>query len=197
MKYGPALFGLSWDSGELCGTRAACPIYISVGNTNHGGRETVYCIGYMPWLDVDKSHRGSETFRLARHHMIQEIIGAIGRVMRSCAAGGFECRLPSGPDHAEESWTLQPILVKMELDGKERYKFFALSNERSCGICSGPRKGRSSFRAGTKHADRKRKLDALWKDARARVDSGCSTSRDSKKISKAQRFPQNKTVQDP
>ena len=51
----------------------------------------------------------------------------------------------------------------MEVDTKERYKFFGQQRQRSCGIGSGPRKGRSIFRQCTPHAtrvdlDRKRQV---------------------------------------
>ena len=52
-------------------------------------------------------------------------------------------------------WRLFPILARMELDTKERTKFFGLARQRACAIGSGPRKGRSAFRPCTSHALRK------------------------------------------
>ena len=42
-----------------------------------------------------------------------------------------------------------------------RYKFFGSRSERTCGICSGPRKGRSTFRRGTLHANRWSEIQRL------------------------------------
>ena len=54
----------------------------------------------------------------------------------------------------DETWHLYPILARVELDTKERYKFFGLRSQRCCGIGSGPRRGRSLFRQCTPHATR-------------------------------------------
>ena len=42
-----------------------------------------------------------------------------------------------------------------------RYKFFGCRSERCCAICSGPRKGRSTFRRGTPHVNRWREIQRL------------------------------------
>ena len=52
------------------------------------------------------------------------------------------------------TWHLFPVLARVELDTKERYKFFGLQRQRACGIGSGPRRGRSTFRQCTHHATR-------------------------------------------
>ena len=43
----------------------------------------------------------------------------------------------------------------MELDTKERWKFFCCVRERACGCGSGPRQGHSALRPCTPHADRR------------------------------------------
>ena len=62
-----------------------------------------------------------------------------------------------------------------------RYKFFANRSERTCPICSGPRKGRSLFRAGTRHADRLMRIRVLQHT----VDG--DTRGERKRVSKRQR----------
>ena len=52
-------------------------------------------------------------------------------------------------------WCLFPVLARIELDTKERYKFFGLARQRACGIGSGPRKGHSIFRRCTAHSWRR------------------------------------------
>ena len=54
----------------------------------------------------------------------------------------------------ERTWHLYPILARVELDTKERYKFFGCARQRACGVGSGPRRGRSIFRECTPHATR-------------------------------------------
>ena len=51
-------------------------------------------------------------------------------------------------------WCLFPVLARMELDTKERYKFFCCSAQHACAIGSGPRKGHSNFRRCTPHSSR-------------------------------------------
>ena len=57
------------------------------------------------------------------------------------------------------TWHLFPVLSRVEVDTKERYKFFGGQRQRSCGIGSGPRVGRSVFRPCTPHATRKDDID--------------------------------------
>ena len=49
---------------------------------------------------------------------------------------------------------MYPVLARVEVDTKERYKFFGGKRQRSCGVGSGPRRGRSLFRQCTPHATR-------------------------------------------
>ena len=56
--------------------------------------------------------------------------------------------------HVEVERVLFPMLVRMEFDTKERYKFFCLARQRACGIGSGPRQGHSALRECTPHASR-------------------------------------------
>ena len=154
MKYGPMLLGLSYDGGNVNKTSTACPCTVTVGNTNYGGLDAAATIMYMNHLEVFGSNRDTVMFRLARHHLYQEIIVSIVDVVERVQRNGVVCSLPTGPDNEEETWTLLPVLAATQFDTKERYKFFGNRAERSCAICSGPRKGRSVFRRGTLHADR-------------------------------------------
>ena len=58
-----------------------------------------------------------------------------------------------------------------------RYKFFGSRSERTCGICSGPRKGRSTFRRGTPHANRWEEIKQLQHVA----DGGCNRNKRKRK----------------
>ena len=154
MKYGPMLLGLSYDGGNINNTSTACPCAVTVGNTNYGGLDAAATIMYMNHLEVVGSNRDTVMFRLARHHLYQEIMVSIVDVVERVQGNGVVCSLPTGPDNEEETWTLLPVVATTPFDTKERYKFFANRAERCCAICSGPRKGRSAFRRGTLHADR-------------------------------------------
>ena len=79
------------------------------------------------------------------------------------------------------------IYLPVVLTWYHRYKFFGNRSERTCGICSGPRRGRSTFRRGTLHADRwaeiqrlQRIVDAgtrLRKRGREHIDAEASLER--------------------
>ena len=90
------------------------------------------------------------------------------------------CSLPTGPKGEEETWTLLPVLAATQFDTKERYKFFAHRAERCCGICSGPRKGRSAFRRGTPHANRWDEIRRLQQV----VDGGGTRNNKKRKLAK-------------
>ena len=154
MKYGPMLLGISYDGGRINSTSSACPFAVTVLNTNYGGLDAAATIMYMNNLEVLGANRDTESFRLARHHLYQEIVVSIVCVVERAQRNGVVCSLPTGPDNKEETWTLLPVVAAAQFDTKERYKFFANRAERSCAICSGPRKGRSVFRRGTPHANR-------------------------------------------
>ena len=77
------------------------------------------------------------------------------------------CSLPTGDKYEEVTWTLLPVVVAAQFDTKERDKFFGNRAERACAICSGPRKGRSSFRRGTPHASRWLEIQQLQKVAQS------------------------------
>ena len=51
-------------------------------------------------------------------------------------------------------WCLFAVLARIELDTKERYKFFGCARQRACGIGSGPRRGHSVLRRCTAHSSR-------------------------------------------
>ena len=154
MQYGPMLLGISYDGGRLNNTSSACPFAVTVGNTNYGGLDAAATIMYMNHLEVFGSNRDTENFRLARHHLYQEIVASVVGVVERVQHNGVVCSLPTGPNHEEVTWTLLPVVAAAQFDTKERYKFFANRAERCCAICSGPRKGRSAFRRGTPHANR-------------------------------------------
>ena len=154
MKYGPMLLGISYDGGNINSTSSACPFAVTVLNTNYGGLDAAATIMYMNNLEVRGANRDTEKFRLSRHHLYQEIVASIVGVVERAQRNGVVCSLPTGPKNEEETWTLLPVVAAAQLDTKERYKFFANRAERTCAICSGPRKGRSLFRRGTPHADR-------------------------------------------
>ena len=150
----PALIGLSWDSGNATKRRSYTPILISVGNSNFSGAGTCVCIGYLPKLNLAKKVAGSPAGLQAQHKLVQACAKAIIQCIERCAGGGgFTCTLHSNTGERVK-WHLQPVLARMEFDTKERTKFFGLTRQRACGIGSGPRKGRSLFRACTPHSTR-------------------------------------------
>ena len=61
--------------------------------------------------------------------------------------------VPRHIQHARsEARVLFPIIARMEMDTKERTKFFCLSCQRACGCGSGLRRGHSAMRSCTPHA---------------------------------------------
>ena len=145
---GPALFGLSWDGGNASKRRSYTPIIISVGNTDSASCDTCCCIAYLPSLPA-----GTDSD--VRRVLVQRCISAITKVLEEAAERGFTCVLPDyGNCGQRRLWHLYPVLARCELDTKERYKFFGGARQRSCGVGSGPRVGRSSFRPCTTHSSR-------------------------------------------
>ena len=173
MKYGPMLLGISYDAGQINNTSSACPCAVTVGNTNYGGLEAAATVMYMNHLEVFGANRDTENFRLARHHLYQEIVVSIVSVVERAQRNGVLCSLPTGPNNEEETWTLLPVVAAAQFDTKERYQFFGNRAERTCAICSGPRKGRSVFRRGTPHANRWAEIQRLQHLA----DGGAGTTR--------------------
>ena len=145
---GPALIGISWDAGNASKRRSYTPILLSVGNTDYAGPKVCTCIAFMPQLELNDKDRQSPQGQQALHELKQACAGAIIEIIERSAASGFKCMFHTGERH------LFPVLVKMEFDTKERYKFFACSRQRACAIGSGPRKGRSAFRKCTAHSSR-------------------------------------------
>ena len=189
MQYGPMLLGISYDGGQINSTSSACPFAVTVGNTNYGGLDAAATIMYMNHLPVFGSNRDTENFRLARHHLYQEIVASVVGVVERVQRNGVVCSLPTGPNNEEVTWTLLPVVVAAQFDTKERYKFFANRSERCCAICSGPRKGRSSFRRGTPHANRWGEIQRLQRDAQS--GDFHKNSKKRKKVSKTPgNFPQ-------
>ena len=145
LKRGPALFGISWDSGQASKRRSYTPIIISVGNTDSASSDTCCCIGYLPTLpnsDPDD-----------RRVLVQRCVGSILKVVDATSERGFTCIL-ADEKGLERKWHLYPVLARVEVDTKERYKFFGCSRQRACGIGSGPRRGRSTLRSCTSHSRR-------------------------------------------
>ena len=180
MKYGPMLMGISYDGGRINSTSSACPFAVTVLNTNYGGLHAAATILYMNNLEVVGANRDTESFRLAQHHLYQEIVVSIVGVVERAQRNGVVCSLPTGPNNEEETWTLLPVVVAAQLDTKERYKFFANRAERTCAICSGPRKGRSVFRRGTPHANRWPEILRLQRLA----DDGSRTTKKKRKLAR-------------
>ena len=126
MKYGPMLVGVSFDAGNINKTSSACPFAVTVGNTNYGGLDAAATIMYMPNLEVVGANRDTERFRLARHHLYQEIVTSIVGVIERTQRNGVVCSLPTGLNGEEETWTLLPVVTAAQFDTKERYHFFSL-----------------------------------------------------------------------
>ena len=145
LKRGPALFGISWDGGQASKRRSYTPIIVSVGNTDSASSDTCFCIGYLPTLVSSDA--------AARRILVQRCIGSILEVVDMSSERGFTCILVDEKG-CEHTWHLYPVLARVELDTKERYKFFGCSRQRACGIGSGPRRGRSLLRSCTSHARR-------------------------------------------
>ena len=124
MKYGPMLIGISFDGGNINNTSSACPFAVTVGNTNYGGLEAAATIMYMPHLEVVGGNRDTERFRLARHHLYQEIVASVVSVIDRTQRNGVMCSLPTGDNGEEETWTLLPVVAAAQFDTKERYQFF-------------------------------------------------------------------------
>ena len=120
MQYGPMLIGISYDGGLMNRTSSACPFAVTVGNTNYGGLDAATTIMYMPRLEVGGANRETERFRLAQHHLYQEIVASVVGVIERVQRNGVVCSLPTNPDHAEETWTLLPVVTAAQFDTKER-----------------------------------------------------------------------------
>ena len=118
MKYGPMLIGISYDGGRMNNTSSACPFAVTVLNTNYGGMEAAFTIMYMPNLEVIGSNRNTSKFRLARHHLYQEIVVSVVSVIERSQCNGVVC---TGRNNAEETWTLLPVVAAAQFDTKERY----------------------------------------------------------------------------
>lgn len=120
MKYGPMLLGISFDGGNLNRTSCACPFCVTVGNTNYGGLDAGATIMYMPNLEVVGANRDTERFRLAQHHLYQEIVASVVDVVERAQTNGVVCSLPTGTGNKEETWTLLPVVAAAQFDTKER-----------------------------------------------------------------------------
>jgi len=117
------LVGVSFDAGNLNKTSSACPFAVTVGNTDYGGMEAATTIMYMPYLEVVGANRETERFRLARHHLYQEIVTSVVGVIERTQRNGVLCSLPTVDNGEEQSWTLLPVVAAAQFDTKERYHF--------------------------------------------------------------------------
>ena len=152
---GPALIGVSFDSGQASRRRSYTPIIVSVGNTDYSGLNSCICIAYMPVLNlgsaVDKPNAKD-----AIHELKQTCIGAILDVIEGCAKDGFTCLLceksQNKSGYVQLERLLFPVLARMELDTKERFKFFCCARQHACAIGSGPRQAHSALRPCTPHS---------------------------------------------
>ena len=120
MRYGPMVVGASFDTGNLNKTSSACPFAVTVGNTDYGGMEAAATIMYMPHLEVVGANRDTERFRLARHHLYQEIVATVVSVIERTQRNGVVCFLPTGDNGEEQLWTLLPVVAAAQFDTKER-----------------------------------------------------------------------------
>ena len=121
MKYGPMLIGISFDGGNINRTSSACPFAVTVGNTNYGGLDAAATIMYMPKLEVVGHNRDTVNFRLAVHHLYQEIVVSVVSVVERAQQNGIVCSLPTGDtDGEEETWILLPVIAAAQFDTKER-----------------------------------------------------------------------------
>ena len=95
MKCGPMLIGISYDGGRMNNTSSACPFAVTVLNINYGGMDVAFTIMHMPNLEVTGANRNTEKFRLARHHLYQEIVASVVSVIERAQSNGVLCSLPS------------------------------------------------------------------------------------------------------
>ena len=114
-------------------------------NASDKSSDTCFCIGYLPTLVNSDSDD--------RRVLVQRCIGSILKVLDDNSDRGFTCIL-ADEKGCEHKWHLYPVLTRLELDTKERYKFFVCSRQRACGIASGPRRGRSVLRSCIRHSSR-------------------------------------------
>jgi len=121
MKYGPMLIGISFDGGNINRTSSACPFVVTVGTTNYGGLDAAATIMYMPKLEVVGQNRDTVSFRLAVHHLYQEIVVSVVSVVERAQRNGVVCSLPTGHTNGEEeTWTLLAVVAAAQFDTKER-----------------------------------------------------------------------------
>ena len=110
MPRGPALLGLSWDGGQASKRRSYTPILVSVANTDSASSTTCHCIGYLPKCTTVVS---SDVKRV----LVQRCIGAILKVVNSCATRGFTCRLHATNTYVEGGTRAGcKYVLKMRLD---------------------------------------------------------------------------------
>ena len=121
----PALFGISFDGGDSgVSNRSVYPICVSALNFN--GSNPIQCglVGFLPNIEVPASAKDSETFRAVRAHVLQECIGVVLDELENMVGGGFTARIGKVLMH------LQPFLVAVRVDSKERKTYFGLKSDR-------------------------------------------------------------------
>ena len=151
-----ALMNLSWDGGGTgLAARSASPICIQVMNVNESPNYAVGLVGYLPHLEVSDAYLGTDAYKDAQFHLLQECVGKVVRCIEQRAEDGFRCELNG------EKMLLFPRLGSMTLDTPERVKFFGLRSKRSCPYCR-LRNGRSCARKATRQDSRLYELLMGW-----------------------------------
>ena len=160
-----ALMNLSWDGGDTgLATRSASPICIQVMNVNDSPVCSVGLVGYLPHLEVSDAYIGTELYKDAQFHLLQECVNKVVQCIEQRAEHGFRCRLEG------EDMLLFPRLGTMTLDTPERVKYFGLRSQRTCPYCR-LRNGRSCARKATRQDSRLLELLMGWahREANTRV----------------------------
>ena len=124
-------------------------------NTNRAPAEAVGLVGYLPVLEVSETCRSLPEYKKCTHHILQECIGSVLRLIEKRATHGFTAII------AGEKKTFFPRLGAMTLDTKERVKYFGLRSDRTCGFCR-LRLGRSVTRKATRQDEPLHKLLMEW-----------------------------------
>ena len=121
----PALFGISFDGGDSgVSTRSVYPICVSALNFN--GANPIQCglVGFLPAIEVSNSFKETEEYRDVRAHITQQCIAAVLDELENVSTGGFTARI------GKEQYILQPFLVAVRVDSKERKTYFGLKSDR-------------------------------------------------------------------
>ena len=150
----PALFGISFDGGDSgVSNRSVYPICVSVLNFDGANPLSCGLVGFIPAIDVPKSFRETDRYRMARACVLQRCIGAIIDEIEVVARHGFTAIIGA------KLLRFHPFLAAVRVDTKERKAYFGLRSDRACVICR-CRKGWSLMRRGTPHSNTQ--IQRLW-----------------------------------